>query len=416
MTLFIKRFKKVMKKDGYFNKDKRRSKIKRKSCFGCGEVSHFIVDCPNPKNKNKSEKKEYGKGKKKYSGEAHLIQEWDSSEESSSDDECVATMAVEAHIIKSSLFEDLTDDEDDSTCFMAKGAKVDSKSNSNDDNDDTLDDNEHENMIKELGKKATSKIMKLMIEIKDKDETPEQQEEFIRLEREKTVGLEKSLSKERKSFKVQEDLLKAKINKILELEESLAKEKEKTAYELLDGKKPNVSYFSVFGSNCFILNKKPKSSKFAPKVDEGFLLGYASNAHGYRVFNNSSEYVEIACDVTFDESNGSQKEQVDLNDADNELPPQQAIESLEIGEMRPQEKNGQGASKDGPNTITAENSGDSGQTCGNSTGSEDSGQISGNSGDADEEALDQDKENEDDDPVQHQPQTPHPKSSLKCKT
>jgi hypothetical protein len=227
MTLFIKRFKKVMKKDGYFNKDKRRSKIKRKSCFGCGEVSHFIVDCPNPKNKNKSEKKEYGKGKKKYSGEAHLIQEWDSSEESSSDDECVATMAVEAHIIKSSLFEDLTDDEDDSTCFMAKGAKVDSKSNSNDDNDDTLDDNEHENMIKELGKKATSKIMKLMIEIKDKDETPEQQEEFIRLEREKTVGLEKSLSKERKSFKVQEDLLKAKINKILELEESLAKEKEK---------------------------------------------------------------------------------------------------------------------------------------------------------------------------------------------
>jgi hypothetical protein len=191
---------------------------------------------------------------------------------------------------------------------------------------------------------------------------------------------------------------------------------QKTAYELLDGKKPNVSYFSVFGSNCFILNKKPKSSKFAPKVDEGFLLGYASNAHGYRVFNNSSEYVEIACDVTFDESNGSQKEQVDLNDADNELPPQQAIESLEIGEMRPQEKNGQGASKDGPNTITAENSGDSGQTCGNSTGSEDSGQISGNSGDADEEALDQDKENEDDDPVQHQPQTPHPKSSLKCKT
>jgi hypothetical protein len=58
-----------MKKDGYFNKDKRRSKIKRKSnkpCFGCGEIGHFIADCPNPKNKNKNEK-EYSKGKKKYS-------------------------------------------------------------------------------------------------------------------------------------------------------------------------------------------------------------------------------------------------------------------------------------------------------------------------------------------------------------
>jgi transposase InsO family protein len=85
----------------------------------------------------------------------------------------------------------------------------------------------------------------------------------------------------------------------------------KTAYELLLGKKSNVSYFRVFGSKCFILNKKRKNSKFAPKVDEGFLLGYASNAHGYRVFNKTSGCVEVVCDVTFDESNGSQREQVD---------------------------------------------------------------------------------------------------------
>ena len=80
----------------------------------------------------------------------------------------------------------------------------------------------------------------------------------------------------------------------------------KTTYELLLGKMPNVSYFRVFWSKCFILNKKNKTSKFSPKVDEGFLLGYASNAHGYRVFNKTSGCVEIACDVTFDESNGSQ--------------------------------------------------------------------------------------------------------------
>jgi len=58
--------------------------------------------------------------------------------------------------------------------------------------------------------------MKLRIEIEDRDEALEAQE-LIRLEQEKTVGLEKSLSKERKSFKVQEDLLNAKIGKLLEL-------------------------------------------------------------------------------------------------------------------------------------------------------------------------------------------------------
>jgi hypothetical protein len=67
----------------------------------------------------------------------------------------------------------------------------------------------------------------------------------------------------------------------------------KTGYELLLGKKPSMSYFRVFGSKCFILNKKPKNSKFASKVDEGFLLGYDSNAHSYRVFNKTSGWLKL---------------------------------------------------------------------------------------------------------------------------
>jgi transposase InsO family protein len=44
----------------------------------------------------------------------------------------------------------------------------------------------------------------------------------------------------------------------------------KTSYELLTGKKPNVSYFIVFGSKCFILIKRGRNSKIAPKAVEGF--------------------------------------------------------------------------------------------------------------------------------------------------
>jgi hypothetical protein len=114
----------------------------------------------------------------------------------------------------------------------------------------------------------------------------------------------------------------------------------KTAYELLLGKKPNMFYFGVFGSKCFILNKKPKNSKFAPKVDEGFLLGYASNAHGYRVFNKTSGCVEVACDVTFDESNGSQGEQVDGVVGMDESPSKE-IKKLATGQIKPQEQGDQ---------------------------------------------------------------------------
>jgi hypothetical protein len=40
----------------------------------------------------------------------------------------------------------------------------------------------------------------------------------------------------------------------------------KTPYELLTSSKPNVSHFRVFESKCYVLQKRSKSSKFAPKV------------------------------------------------------------------------------------------------------------------------------------------------------
>jgi hypothetical protein len=80
----------------------------------------------------------------------------------------------------------------------------------------------------------------------------------------------------------------------------------KTSYELLTGNKPNVSYFRVFGSKCYILVKKCRHSKFALKAVEGFLLGYDSNTKAYRVFNKSSGLVEVSSDVVFDETNGLQ--------------------------------------------------------------------------------------------------------------
>ena len=110
----------------------------------------------------------------------------------------------------------------------------------------------------------------------------------------------------------------------------------KTSYELLINKKPNISYFRVFGCKCFILNKKTRLSKFAPKSDEGFLLGYGSNSHTYRVFNKSTGCVEETCDVKFDEANGSQGEQSELNIAGEE-DATEAIKRMQIGEIRPVE-------------------------------------------------------------------------------
>jgi hypothetical protein len=92
----------------------------------------------------------------------------------------------------------------------------------------------------------------------------------------------------------------------------------KTCYELLTDDKTNVSYFWVFESKCYVLQKRSKSSTFALKVYEGFLLSYDSNSCAYHAFNKDFGCVEITCDVVFDETNGSQAEWVDLDLVDDE--------------------------------------------------------------------------------------------------
>jgi hypothetical protein len=109
----------------------------------------------------------------------------------------------------------------------------------------------------------------------------------------------------------------------------------KTTYELLTGNKPNVSYFRVFGSKCYILVKRGRHSKFAPKVVEGFLLGYDSNTKAYRVFKKNLGLVEATSDVVLDETNGSPREQVDLDDIDEDEVPTAAIRTMAIGDVRP---------------------------------------------------------------------------------
>jgi hypothetical protein len=111
----------------------------------------------------------------------------------------------------------------------------------------------------------------------------------------------------------------------------------KTSYKLLTSKKPNVSYFRVFGSKCFILIKRGRNSKFAPKAVEGFLLGYDSNTRAYRVFNKSTRLVEVSCDIVFDETNGSQVEQVDLDELYDEEAPCVAVRNMPIGDVCPKE-------------------------------------------------------------------------------
>jgi hypothetical protein len=126
----------------------------------------------------------------------------------------------------------------------------------------------------------------------------------------------------------------------------------KTSYELLTGKKPNVSYFRVFGNKCFILVKRGRKYKFAPKAVEGFLLGHYSNTRAYRVFNKSTGLVEVSCDIVFDETNGSQVEQVDLDELDDEEASCVMLRNMSIRDACPKESKEPPQAQDQPSQAS----------------------------------------------------------------
>jgi transposase InsO family protein len=111
----------------------------------------------------------------------------------------------------------------------------------------------------------------------------------------------------------------------------------KTSYELLNGRKPNIFYFHVFGCKCYILRKGSWLSKFQNKCDEGFVLGYSSNSKAYRVYSKSKRFVEEAYDVQFDETMGSQDEKENLDDVRGEEL-SKAMKTMAIGDIMPREE------------------------------------------------------------------------------
>ncbi|GJU39878.1 putative ribonuclease H-like domain-containing protein [Tanacetum coccineum] len=73
----------------------------------------------------------------------------------------------------------------------------------------------------------------------------------------------------------------------------------KTPYELVSGKVPNISHFKPFGCHVTILNTSDHLGKFEGKADEGFIVGYAAHSKAYRVYNLSSKKIEETLNLRY---------------------------------------------------------------------------------------------------------------------
>ncbi|GJW95512.1 retrovirus-related pol polyprotein from transposon TNT 1-94 [Tanacetum coccineum] len=76
---------------------------------------------------------------------------------------------------------------------------------------------------------------------------------------------------------------------------------DKTPYELINKRKPNIKFFHVFGCRCYLLNDYDDVGKLKAKGDIGVFVGYSKESAAFRIYNKRTRKIHESVNVNFDE-------------------------------------------------------------------------------------------------------------------
>nr|GEW00292.1 hypothetical protein [Tanacetum cinerariifolium] len=75
----------------------------------------------------------------------------------------------------------------------------------------------------------------------------------------------------------------------------------KTPYELINGRKLDISFLYIFGALCYPKNDREDIGKLGAKGDIGFFIGYSADSCAYRIYNRRTKKIMETINVSFDE-------------------------------------------------------------------------------------------------------------------
>nr|GEV16814.1 retrovirus-related Pol polyprotein from transposon TNT 1-94 [Tanacetum cinerariifolium] len=104
----------------------------------------------------------------------------------------------------------------------------------------------------------------------------------------------------------------------------------KTLYELIQGRKPNIQYFHVFGSLCYPTNDRDDLGKMKPKADIGIFIGYSESSIGFCIYNHQTKKIMETIHVKFDELTNMASECNNLEPRMNYMNFQDSLEDLQL--------------------------------------------------------------------------------------
>nr|GEU41554.1 retrovirus-related Pol polyprotein from transposon TNT 1-94 [Tanacetum cinerariifolium] len=76
---------------------------------------------------------------------------------------------------------------------------------------------------------------------------------------------------------------------------------EKTPYHIINGRKPSVKFFYIFGSLCYIVRDGENLDKMKEKGDACIFVGYSTQSRAYMVFKKRTRIIVETIHINFDE-------------------------------------------------------------------------------------------------------------------
>ncbi|GKF11544.1 retrovirus-related pol polyprotein from transposon TNT 1-94 [Tanacetum coccineum] len=113
---------------------------------------------------------------------------------------------------------------------------------------------------------------------------------------------------------------------------------EKTAYHIINGRKPSTRHLHIFGCTCYLTRDGENFDKMKEKGDPCILVGYSTQSKGYRVYNKRTRLIVESIHLKFDEIKEMSKTFV-ANDTSGLVPQRQKASDYENSSPVPQLQN-----------------------------------------------------------------------------
>nr|GFA19442.1 retrovirus-related Pol polyprotein from transposon TNT 1-94 [Tanacetum cinerariifolium] len=87
---------------------------------------------------------------------------------------------------------------------------------------------------------------------------------------------------------------------------------DKTPYELMIKRKPNIKFFRVFGCRCYLLNDYEDVGKLKANGDIRVFVGYSKESAAFRIYNKQNCKIHESVNASFDEISEMDSKQFSL--------------------------------------------------------------------------------------------------------